>query len=235
MNLILRDLVMKNEFNIISLLKKIEEANNLGITRLVIAPAYFDEESKSSISEVKNIVDDLNKYLYENKIDLKLYSASLLRDNFDNIKDFLDGKLGTINESNYILLKVEESNSLNELLEIIYELTLREYVPIIVAPEKIPQIRDNYKNINKLLDEKCLFQLDINSFNGADGKKVLKTAKILKKKDIYSFIGYEEVTKKENIIKDIENISKKSLYILNKSSELNKITKSKKEKEKQLS
>ena len=220
MNLILRDLVIKNEFSLINLLKKVEEANKLGITRLVIAPAYFDEESKSSIEEVKTIVDDLNRYLDEEKVDLKLYSASLLRDNFENINAFLDGKLGSINESKYVLLDVAESNTINELLEIIYEFNLRNYVPVIVSPERMPEIIEKSKNIDKLLNEDCLFQLDIKSINGEYGKKVLKAANFLKKKEIYSFVGYEDNAKREYITKDIEAIGKKSLFILLKNDEL---------------
>jgi protein-tyrosine phosphatase len=228
MNLILKDLVVNNSFNLINLLKKVEEASKSGVTRLVVAPSYFGDESKSSIEEVKSIVDDLNRYLNEKKSDLKLYSASLVRDNFKSINDFLDGKLGTINDSKYVLLCVEESNDLNELIEIVYEFNLRNYVPIIVAPERIPEIRDNYKNIDKLLKENCLFQLDIASINGEHGKSVLKTAKTLMKKGIYSFSGYENNFKKEYMNKNIEDIGKKGLFILLKNGELTKTTVKKK-------
>lgn len=230
MNLILRESVINNEFNLINLLGKVKQACSMGITRLVVAPVYFDEESKSSIDEVKVILDDLNRNLSENRIDLKLYSASLIRDNFDNVKKFLQGKLGTVNESQYVLLDVQESTDLKELIEIIYEFRLRNYTPIIVAPEKIPEIRDNYKKIDKLIKEDCLFQLDIDSLNGSYGKRVLKTAKILKKKDIYSFVGYEDNLKKENIIEDLEDISRKSLFILTKNGDLTKKNKLRKEK-----
>lgn len=224
MNLILKDLVSNNSFNLINLLKKVEEAGKLGITRLVIAPSYLDEESKSSIREVKSIVDDLNRYLNENRSDLKLYSASLVKDNFNSVNDFIDGRLGTVNDSKYVLLCFEESNDLKELIEIVYEFNLRGYVPIIVAPERIPEIRDNYKNIDKLLKENCLFQLDASSLNGEYGKKVLKTAKTLMKKGIYSFVGYENNLRKEHMNKNIEDIGKKGLFILLKNGELTKTT-----------
>lgn len=217
-NLILKDFVIENKFNAMNLLEKIEEASSLGIKRIVIAPSYYDEESKTSIEEVKEIVEDLNSYLKEKGEDIKLYPGNLIRDNYNNIKEFIDGKIGSINDTKYILLNTEESTDLKELIEIVYEFNLRNYTPIIVGPERIKEITKNYKNINKLIDEGCLFQLDIASINGEYGKEILKTAKTLKKKDIYSFIGFKDILKKKDINKDLEMISKKGLAILMKNS-----------------
>lgn len=227
-SLILKELIIENEFNVINLLEKVERLANYGVTRLVIAPFYYDEDSKSSINEVISVVDDLNLYLSEKGIDLKLYPANIIRDNFDNIKEFAEEKIGSINNSKYVLLNVDETITIKELIEIIYEFNLRDYTPIIFGPEKIKEVTDDNKNINKLLKENCLFQLDLGSINGEYGKKVLKTAKTLKKKDVYSFIGFEDDIKKEYINKDLEGISKKGLFILMKNGESNKRIKVKK-------
>ena len=202
-SLILKELIIENEFNVINLLEKVERLANYGITRLVIAPFYYDEDSNSSLNEVISVVDDLNLYLSEKGIDLKLYPANIIRDNFDNIKEFAEDKIGSINNSKYVLLNVDETITIKEVIEIIYEFNLRDYTPIIFGPEKIKEVTDDNKNINKLLKENCLFQLDLGSINGEYGKKVLKTAKTLKKKDVYSFIGFEDDIKKEHINKDL--------------------------------
>lgn len=227
-SLILKELIVENEFNVINLLEKVERLSKYGITRLIIAPFYYDEESKSSIEEVKLVVEDLNLYLSEKALNLKLYPANIIRDNFDNIKDFVEGKIGSINDNKYVLLSPDESNTIKELVEIIYEFNLRDYTPIIFGPEKIKEITDDNKNINKLLKENCLLQLDLGSINGEYGKKVLKTAKDLKKKDVYSFIGFEDDVKKEYINKEVEGISKKGLFALTKNGEANKRIKVKK-------
>lgn len=227
-SLIIKELIINNEFSVINLLDKVEKLSSFGITRLVIAPFYYDEESKSSIDDVKAVVEDLNLYLNEKGLDLKIYPANIIRDNFENIKDFIEGKIGSVNDSKYVLLNIEESNTIKELIEIIYEFNLRDYIPIIFGPEKIEEIADNNKNINKLLKEKCLLQLDLRSINGEYGKKVLKTAKNLQKKDVYNFIGFEDDIKKEYINKDIEVIGKKGLFVLKKNGEATNRIKSKK-------
>lgn len=221
-SLILKDLVINNEFSLLNLINKVETISSLGINRLVIAPVYYDEDSKSSINEVKLMVDNLNLYLTEKGLDLKIYAANIVRDNFDNIKDFIDGKIGSINNSKYVLLNIEESNTIKELIEIIYEFNLKDYTPIIVGPEKIKEIADNNKNIDKLLKEDCLLQLDLASINGEYGKKTLKTAKLLMKREVYSFIGFEDNIKKEYINKDVQGIGKKGLFILVKNGESTK-------------
>ncbi|MGN0026410.1 MAG: CpsB/CapC family capsule biosynthesis tyrosine phosphatase, partial [Clostridium sp.] len=159
---------------------------------------------------------------------LKLYHGNIIRDNFQSVRDFVDGKMCSINNSKYVLLNPEESSTIKELVEIIYEFNLREYTPIIFGPEKIKEITDDNKNIDKLLKENCLLQLDLGSINGEYGKKVLKTTKALQKKNAYSFIGFEDNIKKEYINKDIEAISRKGLFILTKSGEGSKKLKPKK-------
>ena len=193
---------LENKFNKISIIR-----------RLVLAPAYYDEESKTSIIEVEEIVEELNAYLKEKNSYLVLYPANLIRDNYDSVKDFLNKRIGTINGSKYVLLNSEESNTVDELLELVFELNLVEVTPIIVGPEKNEEIKNDYKKIEKLINKGCLFQLDVESLNGAYGKSVQKTFKKLIKKNIYDFIGFEEDIKSELIDKEIEKMGKKGLYI----------------------
>ena len=212
-NLILKDLIINNEFNIVNLLEKIEVAEKCNIRRLVLAPAYYDEESKTSIIEVEEIVEELNAYLKEKNSYLALYPANLIRDNYDSVKDFLNKRIGTIDNGKYALLNSEESNTVDELLELVFELRLVEVTPIIVGPEKNEEIKNDYKKIDRLINKGCLFQLDVESLEGAYGKTTQKACKKLIKKNVYDFIGFEENIKKELIDKEVEKISKKGLYI----------------------
>lgn len=211
--LIFKEPVTIEEFKLANLLENIEEALKCNIKNLVIAPAYYDEESGINIEKVKQIIDKLNNFLEEKNLDMKLYSANLLRDNYENVKYYINGNVGAINNSKYILLNVEESEKINDLLEVIYEYRLRNLIPIIVSPEKISEITDNKKNINKLLEEECLFQLDPVSLTGKFGKEVQKTAKLLMKKKIYQFVGFNEKIQPELINRKIINLSKESLLI----------------------
>ena len=88
-SLIVKDLVVNKELSVLNLMEKIESISRAGITKLVIAPFYYDEESNTSIDEVNKLVDDLNLYVKEKGLDIKLYSANIIRDNFDNIIDFV--------------------------------------------------------------------------------------------------------------------------------------------------
>ncbi|WP_275373073.1 CpsB/CapC family capsule biosynthesis tyrosine phosphatase [Clostridium tertium] len=214
-NLIFKELVIDGDFKSTVLLKKIEEAAKCNIKRLVLAPAYYDEDSKTTIEEVKKIVEELNSYLKVKNIDLTLYSGNLLRDNYENVKYYIDEILGGINETNFVLLDVEESNKIDDLLEIVFEYKIRNLTPIIISPEKMEEIIKDNKKIDKLLNEECLFQLDPGSLKGIHGKKIQKTAKALLKKDIYNFVGFEEKVEEAYIDKSIEDLSKKSLFILN--------------------
>lgn len=227
-NLLFKELVNEEEFKSTILIKKIDEAVKCNIKKLVLAPVYYDEKSKTSIDEVKKVVEELNSYLKEIEIDLTLYSANLLRGNYENIKAFLNGNLGSINDSKYVLLDIEDCNKIEDILEITFEYKLRGIIPIIVAPERIDEIIKNNKKIDKLVKEGCLFQLNPASLEGVYGKTVKKTAKALIKKNIYKFVGFEEKIDKKLINNQVIDISKNSLFILN--SEDKVIKKSRKSK-----
>lgn len=214
-NLLFKNIVKEDKFNTVKLLEIIDEAIKNNITKLVIAPVYYGEESKTSIEEVELIINTLNEYLEEKKINLRLYSANLIRDNFESIRHYIDGKLGNINESEYALLNIEESQDINELIEIIYEFKLRKAIPILYGVERLKEVRDNYKNIEKLLKEECLFMLDPRTLKGDYGKKTKTVSKILLKNKIYSFIGFEDNIKSEYLTNEVKEIAKRSLLNLN--------------------
>lgn len=213
-NLILKETVIKEEFKKEYLIKILDEAIKLNIKKLVIAPAYYDHEGETDIESVKNMVLELNNYLQDNNMNLKVYPGNLLRDNFKNIKSYIKGTLGTINDSKYVLLDVEEGTKINELLDIVFEYKLRNIIPIIVSPERIKEIIEKNKRIKKLIEEGCLFQLDPASLQGAYGKKVKSTAKALMKKDIYKCVGFKEDIEGKFITKEIIELSKKSLFMI---------------------
>ena len=230
-NLIFKESVKWEEFNISILLKNVEEAARNNIKNLVIAPAYYDGKSESSINKVKEMVNELNNYLEDKNIDLNLYPGSLIRDNYENVKAYVNGTLGSINDSSYILLYVEECDKTDDLLEIIFEYRLRNLTPIIVSPEKIKEIIENNKKIDKLIKEGCLFQLDPASLKGIYGKEVKRTAKVILKKNIYKFVGFEEKIDTKLISKSILEISKESILVINsKKSRRNNFEKNKRKK-----
>ncbi|WP_300384328.1 CpsB/CapC family capsule biosynthesis tyrosine phosphatase [Clostridium sp.] len=223
-NLLFKELVSDGKFEPTILLKNIDEAVKCNIKKLVLAPAYYDEESKTSIKEVENMVEELNLHLKEKEIDLTVYPANLLRDNYENIKSYISGNLGSINNSKYVLLDIEECNKIDDILEIVFEYMLRNITPIIVAPERIEEIIKDNKKIEKLIKEGCLFQLDPASLEGIYGKTVKKAAKALIKKDIYKFIGFQEEIDRNLINTQTINISKKSLFILKQEGEITRKT-----------
>ena len=213
-NLLFKELVTKEEFESEILIKKIDEAVKCNIKKLVLAPVYYDEKSKTSIDEVKKVVDELNFYLEAKNIDLTVYSANLLRGNYENVKSYLKGDLGSINDSKYLLLDIDRNSTIDEILEVVFEYNLRDLTPIIVAPERINEIIKKNKKIDKLTKEGCLFQLDPASLEGAYGKTVKKTAKALMRKNVYKFIGFEEEIDEKLINDKVINISKNSSFIL---------------------
>ncbi|WP_446715369.1 CpsB/CapC family capsule biosynthesis tyrosine phosphatase [Caloramator sp. Dgby_cultured_2] len=58
--------------------------------------------------------------------------------------------------------------------DIIYELRIKNLIPILCHPERYAFIINSPENINKFIDEGCLFQINSGSILGHFGREVQK-------------------------------------------------------------
>ena len=74
-------------------------------------------------------------------------------------------------------------------VQYIYELRIRGIIPIIAHPERYSEVIRNPEVLNDFIEEGCLFQLNAGSIRGDFGKDSKKTAELLVKNGVYSFVG----------------------------------------------
>lgn len=178
----------ETEYNLA--VETIKYAFKKGIKSMVIANKYISEEKGVSIKEVEGRVEKLNDKLMKNNINMKLYCAQNVQLSESNITDCLEGKVSTINNSKYMIVDLNNTMT-DEQVEMVFELTVKGIVPIIAHPERYEEIIEKIERIEKLKEIGCLFQLDINSLKGLNGKKAKKIAKRLLKNKIYDVAASE--------------------------------------------
>lgn len=172
-------------------LEMLRNAERDGTKEIVATPHYLLEYGESTIEEVKVFVEKINSIINEEKINIKVYSGQEVYFTENILQDYLDGKIGTLNDSRYMLIEFHMNTNVFEenIFDILYELQVRAIILIIAHPERYRSIIKNPLNINRFIDEGYLFQMDAGSITGLFGKEVKKTAEILLENGIYNFIG----------------------------------------------
>ena len=170
-------------------LEMLKNAEREGTKEIVATPHYLLEYGESKIEEVKVLVKELNSIITKEGINIKVYSGQEVYFTENILKDYLDGNIGTLNDSRYMLIEFNMNRFEENIFDIIYELQVRGITPIIAHPERYRSIIKNPVEINRFIDEGYLFQLDSGSLTGVFGKEVKKTAEVLLANGIYNFIG----------------------------------------------
>lgn len=157
------------------------------------------ENSKENILEKHKISQEI---LLQNGINVnfKVASEYLIDESF--IKRLNSESLLTLKD-NYVLIEMSYINAPIQLYEIIFELQIAGYIPLLAHPERYNFYHDNFDEYHKLKKAGCLFQLNLLSTVGYYGGPVFNVTKKLLNLGMYDFVGSD--VHHNNHIKAFEN------------------------------
>ena len=186
----------------ISLLK---EAEKQGVTELMITPHYIEESKYNCNNEEKQELyyQEVEKEKEEN-INIKLYLGNevFINDNF--LKLLKKKEIKTLNNSKYVLLEFPFGNMLYNTKDIIYELVVAGYVPILAHPERYRIFQRHPDHIEEYLRMGVLLQGNYKSLFGKYGREAKKTLIYLLKKHQITFLGSDCHHEKDFKIKKLK-------------------------------
>jgi tyrosine-protein phosphatase YwqE len=119
-------------------------------------------------------------------IQLKVAAEYLMDGEF--MKLFQSEPLLTLKE-NHVLVEMSYINPPIQLYDILFELQVSGYKPVLAHPERYSFYHNNFSEYLKLKNVGCLFQLNLLSTVGYYGEGVTKTASKLLEKGLIDFVG----------------------------------------------
>jgi protein-tyrosine phosphatase len=167
-----------------------EAAVKEGITHLYATPHHrngrYENEKNSIIQQVKSLNEELN----QRGIELKILPGQEIRLYKELLEDLdRDVIMPLHHQSKYLLIEFPSSNVPTSAAETLYELSLRNYTPIIVHPERNSEIIENTDLLYNLIIEGALTQITANSINGSFGKKIMNFSHDLVRANMAHFIA----------------------------------------------
>ena len=121
-------------------------------------------------------------------ISIRLNAAAeyLMDDHF--VKLFTDKQLRTIKD-NYVLVEMSYINPPIQLYQILFDLQVAGYIPVLAHPERYIFFHNNFAEYKKLKNAGCLFQLNLLSAVGYYGVEVAAVASKLLSAGMIDFAG----------------------------------------------
>ncbi len=204
-------------YNIDESITMIEKLIQLGYDKIITTPHMIQDRYSNSHEKISNALILLRQELSKRLIDIEVEAAAeyYLDEQFEKL--LYSKELLTFSD-NYILFEISSINQPKNLFDLILEMQLAGYKPVIAHPERYSFMHNNREIYKSLKEKGVLFQLDLLSFTTYHSFDVQKTALWLCSNSMIDFAGSDA-----HKIKDLEIIEKlkstsilKTLYTKNK-------------------
>lgn len=166
----------------------LENMISFGFSQVITTPHTIKtvwDNTPKSIADAYEIVKNELPNLHE-KVNLKSASEYLMDENF--VRLFQTEKLLTLKD-NYVLVEMSYLNPPINLYDILFELQVEGYIPVLAHPERYTFYHNNFKEYEKLRKAGCLLQMNLLSSVGYYGKAVAETADKLLGNTMIDFTG----------------------------------------------
>lgn len=193
-------------------LKLIKKMSSYGIKNFITTPHVMGEfypNSSELILEKLSLVKKALKNKGINNISISAAAEYMMDEQFLERLDKND--ILTLKDK-FVLVEMSFISAPLNLFEIIFEIQLKGYKPILAHPERYAFYHNDINSYYKLKKAGCLFQLNLLSLGLNYGKAVQKTTIELLKNNLYDFVGTD--THHSNHLKLYEQINTQKNYDL---------------------
>lgn len=194
----------------LELLKAMKE---VGFNNIIMTPHYIENTNYCSLNNEKlTKLNILREEVKKHNIDINLYLGNEIFINDHIVEGIKKNEIYTLNGTRYLLFELPFHNRILNLMDIVYEIKVAGFIPILAHPERYDHFQDNYKYVDELKDEGLLFQCNFSSIIGAYGKHSEKLMKYMLKKGYVDYLGTDlHHLKKGTVLEEFPKINKKIL------------------------
>lgn len=184
-----------------------------GINKVIATPHYIEGAENSTKDLNLKVLESLKEALYQKGLDLDVYLGNEIYVTMDINKYLDENKISSLNNSRYILIELPMFDIPLYMANLIYEILLKGYVPIIAHPERNARIIENPNLLYGFIMKGALTQLNLPSLEGRYGDKIKTTSELLLKHNMIHFVGTDAHSKNKRSpnVKNSLNLLKKLL------------------------
>ena len=171
--------------NIEESLRLISEMQKLGFSKITATPHTYPGIYDNKKNDIKKSFESIKNYIPKN-MEITYASEYLIETSL--IKKIKNNSLLTI-KNNYVLVEMSYLAGPLNLYEIIFELKVNGYLPVLAHPERYSFLFNRIDEYRKLKKFGCLFQLNLLSLTGYYGPHVTTASKKLLNMNYIDYVG----------------------------------------------
>lgn len=166
-----------------------------GINKVIATPHYIEGFTNANRDKNLETLENLRNTLEENNLDLEVYLGNEVYITL-KIFNYIEKKVvSTLNDSRYILIEFPMFDIPLDSENIIYELLLKGYIPVIAHPERNAKIIEDPNILYNFLMKGALAQLNLPSLEGRYGDKIKTVGELLLRHNMIHFVGTDAHSK----------------------------------------
>ena len=175
--------------NIEETLDMVKIAKKEGFSKIIATPHYIEGAYITNKEKLVDTIAMVNEVLKEKSIDMEILPGNEVYISH-NLPQLLKNKeILTLNNGPYVLLELPMGDIPMYTEDILYEVRLLGYKPVIAHPERYVKIMENPNYLKFLIEQGNYVQMNSLSITGGFGERVKKTAEILLRHRMVHFIG----------------------------------------------
>ena len=198
--------------NVEETFKLLEEAEEVGFETIISTSHYIEGYYESEVAERATWVNAINEKLEEKNKKIRLHLGNEVYLSSHIISLLEDGKITTIDNTNYILFEMPMNTKPMNLYDVVYDMLQNRLRPILAHPERYSFVQKEPEIINDLIEKGVLMQCNYGSVIGQYQSKAQVIATKLLQNNMVHFLGtdvhrvgtvYPKIPK---ILSEIKNI-----------------------------
>ncbi|MEE9409177.1 MAG: CpsB/CapC family capsule biosynthesis tyrosine phosphatase [Polaribacter sp.] len=175
--------------NLDNSIEMISKMSSYGIKNFITTPHILGDVYPNSSETIKQKLKEVKDELIKRNInDISISAAAEYMMDEQFSKRLENDDILTLKD-NFILVEMSYFSAPINLFEILFEIQLKGYKPILAHPERYNFYHNNFEAYYKLKKAGCLFQLNLLSLTPQYGKHVQKISNQLLKENMYDFVG----------------------------------------------
>lgn len=175
--------------NLDNTLELISTMYSYGIKNFVTTPHVLGDVYPNSTATILQKLNEVQEALQQKGMhDITFRAAAEYMMDEQFLERLKNNDILTLKD-HYVLVEMSYFNAPYNLYDIIFEIQLKGYKPILAHPERYNFYHNDFENYYKLKKAGCLFQLNLLSLTEQYGSHVQKVSNQLIKEGLYDFIG----------------------------------------------
>ncbi|MGM0843658.1 MAG: tyrosine-protein phosphatase [Bacillota bacterium] len=167
-----------------------QKAAEEGIKSIIATPHHRDGRYLNPAGNVIDLVEQLNERLKEERIPVTILPGQEIHIYGELAEEMQKSELLTLGgDSQYVLVELPSSHVPRYTEQLLFDLQLKGFIPIIAHPERNQEIIENPEKLYSLVKKGSCSQVTALSVSGGFGKKIQKFSLSLIEHNLAHFIA----------------------------------------------